>query len=303
MTKISTYGYKATITLKTGGGAGTVTFKVVGRRHGRPAPEDQQGLRDPLIARPVREALEGRRGRDRTRPHQTTPYRSPPGPSSRCGAVRDRATVEAPAAQMRAVSQPCSFVARPRRSSVLGRWLPCSALMLSAGLAPAGALAATPGDDAADAPPDRPLRGAPGPRRDRIAFTPGGRVSVPFRPRAGDPWLVDGARPRALPAGRCRAGPCAMPRTARRSRLRRGRVPTCRSSIRPRSSPPTAPAGPRLTARPRSSSPRPSIRAPSAARSSGSSRTGSSATARPRSTGRRSRPSPTSASAPTARAT
>ena len=36
---------------------------------------------------------------------------------------------------------------------------------------------------------------------DRIAFKPGGRVSVPFRPRPGDPWKVDGARPRALPAG------------------------------------------------------------------------------------------------------
>ncbi len=31
MTKVSTYEYKATLTLKTGGRAGTVTFKVVAR--------------------------------------------------------------------------------------------------------------------------------------------------------------------------------------------------------------------------------------------------------------------------------
>jgi spore germination protein YaaH len=36
---------------------------------------------------------------------------------------------------------------------------------------------------------------------DRIAFTPGGRVSVPFRPRAGDTWSVGGRAPRPLPAG------------------------------------------------------------------------------------------------------
>ena len=36
---------------------------------------------------------------------------------------------------------------------------------------------------------------------DRIAFTPGARVSVPFQPRAGDGWPVDGLPPRALPAG------------------------------------------------------------------------------------------------------
>ena len=36
---------------------------------------------------------------------------------------------------------------------------------------------------------------------DRIAFTPGGRVTVGFRPRAGDAWEVAGRAPRALPAG------------------------------------------------------------------------------------------------------
>jgi spore germination protein YaaH len=36
---------------------------------------------------------------------------------------------------------------------------------------------------------------------DRIAFVPGDRVTVPFRPRAGDRWSVAGKLPRALPAG------------------------------------------------------------------------------------------------------
>ena len=36
---------------------------------------------------------------------------------------------------------------------------------------------------------------------DDIAFEPGGRVTVGFRPRAGDAWQVDGRAPRPLPAG------------------------------------------------------------------------------------------------------
>ncbi len=36
---------------------------------------------------------------------------------------------------------------------------------------------------------------------DRIDFTPGGRVTVGFRPRADDSWEVGGRAPRALPAG------------------------------------------------------------------------------------------------------
>jgi spore germination protein YaaH len=75
------------------------------------------------------------------------------------------------------------------------------ALMLSAGLVPAGVLAATPGDDATTLRPTVHYAEARAHAHDHIAFTPGGRVSVPFRPRVGDPWLVDGSRPRALPAG------------------------------------------------------------------------------------------------------
>ena len=36
---------------------------------------------------------------------------------------------------------------------------------------------------------------------DAIAFEPGDRVTVPFRPRADDAWAVDGKPPSALPAG------------------------------------------------------------------------------------------------------
>jgi len=37
---------------------------------------------------------------------------------------------------------------------------------------------------------------------DRIAFAPGGRVTVPFEPRPEDDWTVGGVSPQALPAGR-----------------------------------------------------------------------------------------------------
>jgi spore germination protein YaaH/flagellar hook assembly protein FlgD len=38
--------------------------------------------------------------------------------------------------------------------------------------------------------------------KDKLSFAPGGRVTVPFRPRKTDTWKVGGAAPRALPAGR-----------------------------------------------------------------------------------------------------
>jgi len=41
---------------------------------------------------------------------------------------------------------------------------------------------------------------------DKIAFAPGDRVSVPFKPRAGDHWAVGGLAPRTLPAGRMTGG-------------------------------------------------------------------------------------------------
>lgn len=79
---------------------------------------------------------------------------------------------------------------------------------LLAGLAPV--TVAPPGVIAAS-PPDAPAGGlqptvqyeeAMAHANDRIAFTPGDRVTVGFQPRADDTWLIGGTAPRALPAGR-----------------------------------------------------------------------------------------------------
>jgi spore germination protein YaaH/flagellar hook assembly protein FlgD len=91
------------------------------------------------------------------------------------------------------------------RKATVSRPRPLAALLalgLVGGLLPAAALAASPSADAA-----RTLRPtiqydeAVAHANDRIAFSAGGRVTVPFRPRTGDRWTVDGAKPRALPAG------------------------------------------------------------------------------------------------------
>jgi hypothetical protein len=37
---------------------------------------------------------------------------------------------------------------------------------------------------------------------DRIAFAPGARVTVGFKPRGSDRWTIAGGTPKALPAGR-----------------------------------------------------------------------------------------------------
>src|SRR5262249_54015957 len=63
---------------------------------------------------------------------------------------------------------------------------------------------APPGDVAAgvgDLQPGVPYEQAIAHAGDRIKSRPGGRVTVPFRPRAGDGWSVAGKAPRALPAG------------------------------------------------------------------------------------------------------
>ena len=76
------------------------------------------------------------------------------------------------------------------------------ALVLAGGVLPASVLAATPARATASGlRPTIQYEEAVAHADDHIAFTPGGRVTVPFRPRSGDTWKVDGARPRALPAG------------------------------------------------------------------------------------------------------
>ena len=109
---------------------------------------------------------------------------------------------------------------------------------------------------------------------DRIDFTPGGRVTVPYRPRAGDTWSVGGRAPRALPAGTATgralipssAGAAATPQPAaapRRPRRHRTRRSTPRPTTPRRRPPPTTP---RPASRPRPATP-PSTPRTSAARS------------------------------------
>ena len=61
---------------------------------------------------------------------------------------------------------------------------------------------APPAPDAPAAQPSIAYEEAMAHAQDRIDFQPGGLVSVGFRPRASDRWLVDGKAPTALPAGR-----------------------------------------------------------------------------------------------------
>ncbi len=94
---------------------------------------------------------------------------------------------------------------RPRQNALLLGLRPVAAvlaLVLSGGVLPASAIAAAPAAErTAGLQPTIQYREALAHANDHIAFAPGGRVTVPFRPRSGDTWMVDGARPRALPAG------------------------------------------------------------------------------------------------------
>ena len=85
-------------------------------------------------------------------------------------------------------------VSAPRLAVALG-------VLLLVGLAPASVQAASPAGGAGLQPTihyEEALAHA----HDKIAFKAGGRVSVPFRPRASDHWAVGGHAPRPLPAGR-----------------------------------------------------------------------------------------------------
>ena len=174
----------------------------------------------------------------------------------------------------------------------------------------------------------RGTRGRPG-----STFAPGGRVTVGFTPRAGDHWKVGGVSPRALPAGRLdgrqlrerdkpapEPRPPATPENPNHPRHPSPRLPRPRPGARRVRSAFSRALGPARRRRPTADRPgrgrrrgtcvlvddgrgRPigaergrQLELASAARSSGSCRTGSSATARRRSTSRRSRRSPTSAS-------
>ena len=217
------------------------------------------------------------------------------------------------------------------RASVRPIALITLALVAQAGWA-APAIAAAPvsrGPDTAGLRPTIHYEEARAHAHDRIAFAPGGRVTVGFAPRAGDSWKVGGVSPRALPAGRLdgrqlrerdKPAPAKRepspapseahrwPRPQRPQRHPPSPRPCPMTSInrrptRPRSSTRKRCPGRRRPRMPHRRRAPPSARAGSSARSSASCPTGSSATARRRWTSRRSRRLPTSASASTRRAT
>ena len=96
----------------------------------------------------------------------------------------------------------------PRRLLATGAF---AALLLAQAAVPAAAYSASPtaatatrarSDTSAGLQPTIQWEEALAHEHDRIAFKAGGRVTVPFRPRATDRWAVGGVMARALPAGR-----------------------------------------------------------------------------------------------------
>ena len=75
------------------------------------------------------------------------------------------------------------------------------ALAASVGLAATLPAAASAADGAAATGPSIQYQEAVAHAGESYSFVPGGVVTVPFRPRLGDPTVVDGAAPVALPAG------------------------------------------------------------------------------------------------------
>ncbi len=74
--------------------------------------------------------------------------------------------------------------------------------VIGIGLLPAAGVSAASPDGGAGLQPTIQYEEAVAHADDKIEFAPGGRVTVPFRPRATDRWKVDGRAPRVLPAGR-----------------------------------------------------------------------------------------------------
>ncbi|MGD0409382.1 MAG: glycosyl hydrolase family 18 protein, partial [Candidatus Limnocylindrales bacterium] len=75
------------------------------------------------------------------------------------------------------------------------------ALAASTGLAATSPAMANAADAAATTGPSVQYQEAVSHAGESYSFAPGGVVTVPFRPRLGDPTVVDGAAPVALPAG------------------------------------------------------------------------------------------------------
>jgi spore germination protein YaaH len=85
-----------------------------------------------------------------------------------------------------------------------GRWSAARRVGVAAGSTGPGGAPRSAGDGIEPPPATEPsiiALDAAAHADDRIAFTPGDRVSVPFRPRPDDGWTVDGLAPQSLPAG------------------------------------------------------------------------------------------------------
>ena len=96
---------------------------------------------------------------------------------------------------------------RPAAPTLLALLLLASAVIPVTASVPSGVTTPprhTPGDapDAAGLQPTIHWEEALAHADDKLDLPAGGRVSVPFRPRANDRWLVGGAAPRVLPDGR-----------------------------------------------------------------------------------------------------
>jgi spore germination protein YaaH/flagellar hook assembly protein FlgD len=95
--------------------------------------------------------------------------------------------------------------ARTKRTARPRLFASAAALLILSGIVPlttAGA-ADTHAQEAKDAGrPSVQYEEAMAHAADKTTFAPGGRVTVPFKPRASDRWVVGGVAPKALPAGR-----------------------------------------------------------------------------------------------------
>ena len=100
---------------------------------------------------------------------------------------------------------------RPLLAAVLGLLIAAPGMLMPPVVGAAALVQDVPPPRAADTPAASEAAGAPPPSihyeqalehaLDVYDFEPGDLVTVPFKPRAGDKWPVDGKPPRALPAG------------------------------------------------------------------------------------------------------
>ena len=230
MAKASAGTYKATLTMKSGGKPGPSTLKVAGSGLGRALAAD-----DALLAAALTATTPPR--------HRTAPYRSASGTF---GALLRRTDAGVPSTT-RTSEVRRAHDARPPLSAFASQ----DARRGRSGDAGAGAVRGRcdrrryrerqgrrcrrrrdPAASTAGLQPTIHWQEAQAHERDRIAFTPGGRVTVGFKPRSTDRWTVGGVRvaqPARRPARRQSA--CVQPDPAPESRCRVNRPSDRRADV------------------------------------------------------------------------